>query len=364
MNILHVTHSLAPKAGGTVEIIMQSTKIMLDQGHQVELACFDGPNEPHIQTCPYRIHTFKSKIKSYGWTVEYIFWLKQHAKDFDIVLVHGLWLFPTFGTYLGLRATKCPYFVFSHGMLDPWFNKKYPIKKLKKLVYWLLFERRVLCSALAVLFTCQQELILAKNSFPFSNYQSQVVPFGTTSPRENLAKSAEVFKSAFPECRNTKNLIFMGRLHPKKGCDLLIKAFAKIYGQEPETRLIMVGPDSVGWRAELEELAIKLNIQQQITWTGLLNGELKIGAYASSEVFILPSHQENFGIVVAEAMACGLPVLLSDQVNIFDVILRENAGFVEKDDEQGCLRLLANWRAMSQTDKEKMAEVLFEKFGF
>lgn len=356
MKFLRVIHSLAPSVGGPVEGIMQSSRILEDLGHSVELACFDPPTELHIQTCPFPVTTFPSIVPSYGWSWDYVTWLQKKAQAVDVVLIHGLWLFPTLGTFLALRKSTCPYFIFSHGMLDPWFNKKYPAKFLKKLLYWLAIEKWALQSAQAVFFTCDEELKLAKTAFPFSNYRGQVIPYGTTRPKDDFYVCAEKFKATFPECRNTRNIIFVGRIHPKKGCDILLQAFAKVYGNNPDVRLVMVGPDSVGWKAQLKKSSVDLNIERQITWTGLLKGDMKTGAYASSEVFILPSHQENFGIVVAEALACGLAVLLSDQVNICNVIYQDGAGFVENDTTEGCTKLLQRWQGLTPTQKEQMAQ--------
>jgi glycosyltransferase involved in cell wall biosynthesis len=116
-----------------------------------------------------------------------------------------------------------------------------------------------------------------------------------------------------------------------------------------------VGPDStVAYRRSLERLISKTCPEGSVTWTGLLTGDLKWGAFRASDVFALTSHQENFGIAVAESLACGLPVLLTNQVNIWREIAHDRAGFVENDDEAGATALLQRWMALDEAARDVM----------
>jgi glycosyltransferase involved in cell wall biosynthesis len=116
----------------------------------------------------------------------------------------------------------------------------------------------------------------------------------------------------------------------------------------------MCGPDQVGWQAELSGMAKQLQISNRITWTGMVTGELKWGALRASEVFVLPSHQENFGIVVAEALACGKPALISNKVNIWREIESGGAGIAGPDDLDGTCAMLEKWLEMSSREKSDM----------
>src|ERR1019366_7095808 len=139
---------------------------------------------------------------------------------------HGLWQYHGLAVHRALqRAGSPPYVVFSHGMLDPWFKHRYPLKHLKKSAYWWPFERRVLCDAAAVLFTCEEERRLARTSFPGSSYQEQVVAFGTAAPPENISAQRAAFFDHTPAVRDRRYWLFLGRIHPKKGVDLLIDAY-------------------------------------------------------------------------------------------------------------------------------------------
>ncbi len=134
--------------------------------------------------------------------------------------------------------------------------------------------------------------------------------------------------------------LFLGRIHRKKGCDMLIDAFAKVAADDPDLYLVMAGPDQQQWSAKLKQTAANLGIKNRVFWPGMVTGDAKWGAFYGSEAFILPSHQENFGIAVAEALACGKPVLLADKVNIAEEIAEDGAGLMELDTPDGTLQLL------------------------
>jgi len=144
----------------------------------------------------------------------------------------------------------------------------------------------------------------------------------------------------------------MGRIHPKKAVDILIEAFAGTLAKDYAWNLVIAGPDEIGWKKDLEALAVRLGIADRITWTGMLKGKLKWGAFAASEVFVLPSHQENFGIVVAEALACSLPVILSEKVNIWREIVSCWAGLVGQDTLDGTAGSLRRWSELTVEEIE------------
>jgi glycosyltransferase involved in cell wall biosynthesis len=239
-------------------------------------------------------------------------------------------------------------------MLDPYFKNAFPAKHAKKWVYWLLAEYWVLRFASRVLFTCDAESHLAQQSFWLHRWTPQVVPFGAIPPTGDRETQRESFFAACPEVRGKRFLLFLGRIHPKKGCDLLVDAFVKLAEREPELDLVMAGPDPLEWRAALEKGAVAAGVASRIHWPGMLRGDAKWGAFVAADAFVLPSHQENFGIAVAEALACGTPVLLSDKVNIASEIAADGAGLMEQDTAEGTRRLLARWTGMSKQAREAM----------
>jgi glycosyltransferase involved in cell wall biosynthesis len=280
-----------------------------------------------VSQCPLTVHATGPSIGRYGYNTRFISWLKGNARNYDVVIINGLWQFTSFGAWRALRKSDTPYIVFPHGMLDPWFKRHYPLKHLKKWLYWPWGEYRVLRDARAVVFTCEEERVLARQSFWLYRVKERVVAYGTADPVLSDSQR-DSFLSRFPSLRGTRYLLFLGRIHRKKGCDLLLKAFANVWGQESDLRLVIAGPDSTRWLPQLQRLASNLGISDRVVWTGALAGDMKWGAFQGAEAFVLPSHQENFGIAVAEALACGLPVLVSDKVNIWREIAGDGAGLI------------------------------------
>lgn len=324
-----------------IEGIYQLAKLHRDAGDEVEIVSLDDPESPWIKASPVPVHALGPATNGYGYSAKFVPWLKNY--QCDVIIVNGLWQYSSFGVWRACQQTKIPYFVFPHGMLDPWFKKTYPLKHLKKWLYWPWAEYRVLRDARAVMFTTEEERLAAKKSFWLYQAKERVVGYGTKTPTGNPAQERADFLQAFPQLAGKRLWLFLGRIHPKKGCDLLIEAFARVAKQNPDVQLVMAGPDQTGWQPKLEAMARELGIQDRILWLGMLKDGLKWGAIRNAEVFILPSHQENFGVAVAEALACGIPVLISDKVNIWREIKQENAGLVDSDDLPGTTRLLENW---------------------
>lgn len=150
--------------------------------------------------------------------------------------------------------------------------------------------------------------------------------------------------------------LFLSRLHQKKGCDLLVEAFAALAAQYVDYDLVVAGPDQVGIRNSLAARATDLGIAHRIHWPGMLQGDAKWGAFRAAYAFILPSHQENFGIVVAEALGCGTPVLITNKVNIWREVEQSGSGLVESDDLAGVKRLMSRFLALSNVQRQQMRD--------
>jgi glycosyltransferase involved in cell wall biosynthesis len=333
-------------------------------GHTVEIVTSDDPKESFVKEFPLPVHALGPSSSGYGYNGKLVPWLKENASRFDAVIVNGLWQYHSFGAWRALRNAGVPYFVFTHGMLDPWFKRTYPLKHLKKWIYWPLAEYRVLRDAQAVLFTSEEERLLARKSFWLYRANEHVIAYGTTPPPNDTAQLRERFLAANPELRGRRVLLFLSRIHVKKGCDLLIRALAGFAAAQPALHLVVAGPDQTGWVEALQQLAHRLGVSDRVTWPGMLRGDMKWGAFYAAEAFILPSHQENFGIAVAEALGCGRPVLISDKVNIWREVQSHGAGIVASDTEEGTLKLLREWLSLTSDQRSTMgrnARALFEE---
>lgn len=365
MRILRVINSINRAEGGPVEGVIQSSRILMERGHEVEILSLDAPGAVKTRGILPKINAIGPGWGKYGYSRHLVPWVVKHANRFDSIIVHGIWQYASFGTWLGTRQSPVPYIVFPHGMLDPWFKKRYPLKHVKKWLYWPWAEYRVLRDAQAVLFTSEEERMLARRSFWLYSAREAVVRYGTLLPPQDKDAKRELFLARYPRLRGKRIVLFIGRIHPKKGCDLLIEAFSGISGDDASLHLVIAGPDPIGWRAVLQKLCEKSGIHDRITYTGMLADDLKWGAFHAADVFVLPSHQENFSIALAEALGCGVPVLISRKVNIWREVVEEKAGFTGPDTVWGTRELLRKWLSLSDDEARAMkdrAMVCFRRF--
>ncbi len=355
MRILHAMHSMSPESGGPAEAVRRLAQTAhRDDVYQAEFVTLDAPDTPYLRSEKMPIHAVGPGRGKYGYTRQLDLWLQENLARFDGVSVHGLWQYHGYAVWKACRGRK-PYIVFAHGMLDPWFKQAYPGKHRKKALYWTAIERRLLRDATAVIFTSALEAELAPQTYGRSEWTSCIVPYGTIEPTGDRSLQVERFYAACPEVRERPFILFIGRLHKKKGCDLLIQAFARGAVEKPETHLVIAGPDEEGLRPGLLSLASEAGVGERVHFPGMLQGDAKWGAFYAAEVFALPSHQENFGVAVAEALACGTPVLISNKVNIWREIAEDGVGLVEEDDLAGTTRLLERWWGLSIAERMEMA---------
>lgn len=366
MRILHTIQSLSPADGGPPQAVRNLMRAYPALGVRAEVFCMDEPGTEFLQDVAAPVHALGGRLGGFGYSAEARQWLERRAGDFDAVVVHGIWSYQNLAVRAAAEKRSVPYAVFPHGALDPWFNKRYPLKKLKKQVFWR-WQYPVLRDARAVLFTSETERDLAVTSFRPNTWNGMPVPYGAMEPEGDAAAQREAFLKRMPQLADgdggvRRFLLFMARIHEKKGCDLLLEAFARVAEGAPELELVMAGPDQVGLQARLQEQAKAHGIGERVHWPGMLSGDVKWGALRCCEAFVLPSHQENFGIAVAEAMACGRPVLISNRVNIWPDIVEDHAGLVEEDSLTGTEALLRRWLELSADERMGYAEQAMPSF--
>ncbi len=361
LHVLHVIARLLPSDGGPPEMLRQLAANYLAIGDTLEVATLDDPAAPYLQQCQFPVHALGPGHSKYGLSRTMLRWLRANAQRFDLIVINNVWLFPAVAAWLAATNARVPYAVFTHGALDVFFKKRYPLKHMKKLLYWPL-QYQILRKASAVLFTSELERELALASFRPNGWTSVVVPYGTNRPEGDPQVQLEEFRNAVPEVSGRRFLLFLSRIHEKKGCDLLLDAFAQVAAEHPDVDLVIAGPDQMRLQAKLQAQAARAGISRRVFWPGMLQGAAKYGAFRAAEAFVLPSHQENFGIVVAEALACGTPVLISDQVNIWREILESKVGLVEPDTLEGTRNLLRRWLELSPAERAAMAASAEEAF--
>ncbi len=343
MNILRIIASVDPRQGGPVEGLTRSAKVLETLGHGTEVLSLDPPSQFDL---PWPVHAMGPVARKYGYTPKVGQWMQANAGRFDAAVVHGLWNHAVVGGGLAAARMRLPYVVFPHGMMDPWFRQAQPAKHLAKQLLWWAGQGQVLQRAHAVLFTSEQERAAAEGVFHGPGYHGRVVPYGAAEP--SLAPGGQM-RARLPG--QGRYLLFLGRIHPKKGCDLLLEGFAQV---PSDLHLVLAGPDEAGLAPGLLARARALGLGGRVHAVGMLTGDAKWDALAGAEAFVLPSHQENFGIAVAEALACGTPVLISDKVNTWREIVADGAGIVAPDSVAGVVALLQQWQQMDAGRKATM----------
>ena len=363
LRLLNVATSIAPEAGDLSDSIVRMSRALKGLGHEVETLTVDGPKSPWAGALSISAQLKGPPHGRLAYSYEFHRWLNDNAARFDAILTHGLWRYSSRATRRAARAAKRPYFVFPHGMLDPWFRRRWS-KYLGRRAYWWLTEEAVLRDAAAVLFAGEEERDLARKSFRPYRCVERIVPLGTDEPPRNPDEQCRAFSAKFPELAGKRVLLFLGPLHERKGCDLLLRAFLVLLQSQPkkaryDLHLMMAGPCAEpGCLRELEKIAAKCDEVSpgSVSLPGGLSDALKWGALHAAEAFVLPSHQENCGTGVIEALACGTPVLLSHVVNTAREIETAGAGLVDADTLAGCSRLLERWLALPPAESRAMSE--------
>ena len=327
MKFLRLIASCDPRTGGPIAGLTRSSRVLATMGHETHIASLDDPNADWVRRSEFVTFGLGPSLPIYGYNPRLSNWIASNAHNYDVAIIHCIWNYISLGSWRGLKRAKLPYFVFLHGSLDPWHQEFYPIKHVFKQAFWLAVEGRVLRDAEKVLFTSEEERRLARDAFwGYQEYSSEIVSYGASSPSGDPASQIGSFRSYCGLTMDEPYLLFLSRIHPKKGIDSLIAAFAK--HAPPAMHLVIAGPDQIGLQEKLTRQAADLGISSRIKWPGMLEGDLKWGAFRGAEAFVLPSHGENFGIVLAEAMACSTPVLTTQKVNIWREIEGSGGGLV------------------------------------
>ena len=356
MKILEAIRTVDPLSGGPAEGLAQSSRAIAQMGHTIDVVSLDGPGAACLKDFPATVYALGPCLGKYGYTPRLVPWLVHNAPRYDALIVDGLWQFTGPAVRTAARKTGVPYFVYAHGMLSPWFKKNYPLKHAKKWLYWPWAEYRVLRDAAAVLFASQDELSAARQSFGLYKCNEALAGYGTSLPPQDKDRKIRLFHDAFPGLKNKKIILFFGRITEKKGVDILIEAFARVFGYDDDRHLVLAGPYETRYRRRLDKLAGRLGIGARISWPGPMTDEHKWTAFHAAEAFALFSHQESFGVSLAEALGCGLPVLISDKIDTCRRVSAYNAGLVCADTVGDAASALSAWKRLSRDEKKAMSE--------
>ncbi|MCP4934412.1 MAG: glycosyltransferase, partial [bacterium] len=273
-----------------------------------------------------KIHYFPVQNVSLLYSIPLMQYLKRHCADFDILHIHGLYRFPpTYAAYVA-RKQGIPYIIRPHGSLDPYLYKRSTRGSvLLKRFYERIFDLPNLNAASAIHFTTEEER--KRVAFLGLRAPSFVIPNGLDWSHFECLPARGGFRTELG-LGNEPLVLFLGRLHPVKGLDILVPAFAQVHQYYPEAKLVLVGPDNDNYGEKVKAWVDEHRLKESTFFVDTLDGAEVLDAYVDADVFALPSYTENFGMTVVEAMACKLPVVISDQVKIYNEVVESGGGLV------------------------------------
>jgi len=250
--------------------------------------------------------------------------LRKNLKLFDIVYIVSIWNYPIAIAAYYCRQFKKPYIISPRGLLYPYAIGK---KSWKKWPYYQLITKKDLQGAAAIHYTTRDESERCHLALGLKN-TAVVIPNGIDLCEFKDLPSKEKLRQRYPAIKDKKVILFLGRINRKKGLDILIEAYSVLAKKRNDVHLLIVGNDEAGYIRKVKKWVRGYGIEKGVTFTGMLTGKEKLEAYAGSDIFTLPSYSENFAIATVEAMACGMPIVISNKVGICEEIKKNRVGIV------------------------------------
>ncbi len=331
MKVLHVIPSVAPWRGGPSAAIRAVARGLARHGLDTHVATTDD-NKPAPLDVPLgrpvdedgvTYHYFPKQTSFYICSVPFSTWLWCSASQYDLIHIHTVFSYCSNVAAWIAHRKAIPYIIRPLGVLNRWgFENRRPW--LKQMSFRLI-EKHLLSRAAVVQYTTEQERDeAAELRFP---HRPVVIP----NPVEMAQPVSDVsgqFRAQYPELADRRIVLFLSRIDPKKGLDLLLPAFREVLRQDPRAALVIAGDGEPALVERLHRMASGLGIADSVFWPGFLSGARRVAAFADADIFVLSSYSENFGMAPVEAMGFGLPIVLTDQVGIHKEVSDAGAGIV------------------------------------
>ncbi|HJY27657.1 MAG TPA: glycosyltransferase [Pyrinomonadaceae bacterium] len=332
MRVLHVIPSIAERSGGPATAIIPMCRALMQQGIEVLLVSTDAglkdKSVAEYKGVPAML--FPAEFgESFKYSRPLASWLTTNIRQFDLAHVHAVFNHSSVAAARACQRTGVPYLIRPLGTLDPWSMTQKP---LRKRLFWQVAGKRMLQRAAAVHYTSEAEKLSTERLTGLNH--GRVVPLGIENPS---ATTRETLARHFPDLARYPYVLVLSRLHPKKGLGVLVDAFLSL-AKTPGWRLVLAGDGPPDYVSKLKNKASQCN---QIVFTGWIDGEQKDALLGCASLLALPSHQENFGLSVMEAMSHSVPVLVSPGVNLAPEIVKANAGWIAAIDQESLTIKLA-----------------------
>lgn len=346
MRVLHVIPSVAPRYGGPSRAIFEMCRALQEKGVDQMVATTDADGGGRLpvdlaKTLDYdgvpTIFFSRQWSEAFKYSRPLARWLESEVSEFDVVHVHAVFSHSSLAASRACRRHGVPYVVRPLGSLDPWSLSQ---KRLRKRLLWHLGVKQMLQGCSAIHYTTAAERCLTERALSLTN--GTVVPLGVDAELLNEPKTSEIFRARHPTIGQSPYVLVLCRLHPKKRLELFLDVFLEVTRKSEfeHWRLVVAGVGLTGYVARLQRLLRERDDDGRVLMTGWLEGVERTAALREAALLALPSRQENFGLSVAEAMACGVPVLISPHVNLAEEIDAAGAGWVVASERGPLLRVL------------------------
>jgi glycosyltransferase involved in cell wall biosynthesis len=340
MKVLHVIPAVAPRYGGPSQAVIEMCLALQHAGLDVELCTTDADGDGRLAVeldkpslyLGVRTRFFRrDRSEAFKFSRSLQRWLEENVAQYDVVHIHAVFSHSTYSTAQACQRHQIPYIVRPLGTLEPWSMQQ---KRPRKMLAWHLLFRRVLHKAAAVHYTTEQERELTERSLGLS--KGITIPNGVDEALLAVEPNGK-FRKEHDIPADAPIVLSLSRLHPKKAIDLLLETYLDLHTQGKLTawHLVVAGDGEAQYVEQLHKITRGTKVETAIHWVGWLEGAAKSAALAEADLFALGSFQENFGIGAVEAMACGTPVLLSQQVGLASEVLAAHAGWVVNLDAAG-----------------------------
>jgi glycosyltransferase involved in cell wall biosynthesis len=368
MKILIVIPALGPVYGGPTKSVIELAQSLGKKGIDVDIVAttangytsLDVPTLTWIDEKYYRIQYFPYwNLLDYKITLSLTCWLFQYVTNYDLVHTNAIFSYPVLPAHWACQLHRIPYIMTPHGMLEPW---ALAYKAGKKRFYFNLLEKPAFQCASAIQMLASMEakrIEQLKLKAPVV-----IIPNGIHAQDFEILPDVEQFYQQFPHTRSKTLILFLGRIDPKKGLDLLASAFAKVHAQFPQTHLVIAGPDNIGFSKTVKSYFAEAGCLDAITFTGMLTGSLKYAALAAASLYVAPSYSEGFSVSVLEAMAAKLPCVITTGCNFSEAATAQTALVVDIDAHKIANALLwcVNNPEQAKAMGDRARQFIFEKY--
>lgn len=364
MRILHVVASLSPEWGGPTKVVTELTEKIAEKG--IEITIFSpfkkGEELEVVQPKGVKLCLFRQSFVDKLWTsfsMDFTKAIKKNVHKYDIVHIHEIWHFPNYIASRTAKRAGKPYVVTIHGALNPWCLNH---KAFKKKIYASLIQKRILKEASIIHAITEEEVKQIKNFV--SNNNIVMIPNGINSEDFINLPSRTELEKLYSKLIGKKVLLFLGRIHPIKGLDLLAKAFGIVARERDDVCLLIAGPNSNDYKDKIVQILEEKQVLNKTIFTGMLSGREKLAALSRADICIVPSYSEVRSIVASEAMICKLPVILTQQCNFPEIAEYEAGIIIEPNSKQltEVLNTLLNNSKLCKKMGENGRKLVLEKF--